>query len=207
MGDPDTSADGLEVAALRGRLRGRWKAERREHEREALHERWGQRTIVSAVRESMDRGDHLAFHLPGPRTLTGHITGVGLDYALLWSTSTPVREYAVRLAGPVDMARTLTPDHSCTSRSWPTTPAPHPRPPDDLPPTFQAVLQQHAFRHEQDSQLVVEIGTVFHSRGSPRPSGPMLETTCMSASIGRDVLLPAGLITYIGCPSTRPRPP
>lgn len=198
MADHDTPADGLEVAELRGRLRGRWKAERREHEREALHEHWAQRTLVDAVGESMDRGDHIAVHLPGPRTLTGHIAGVGQDYASLRSTSTPVREYSVRLCAPAaanPYGGPLLYVEILANHATSTPPAPAL---DDLPPTFQAVLQQHAFHHQQDSQLVAEIGTAFHPRG-------LIATIKVHAGDhlyvhgqqGRDVLLPAGLITYI----------
>lgn len=202
MADPDTPADDLEVAELRGRLRGRWKAERREHEREALHEHWAQRTLLDAVRESMDRGDHIAIHLPGPRTLTGHIVGVGQDYAFLRSTSTPVREYAVRLSapaaanpygGPLLYVEILA-NHANSA----------PPAPDDLPPTFQAVLQQHAFHHQQDPQLTAEIGAHLHPRG--------LAATIMAHAgdhlyvhepQGRDLLLPVACITYVARPSTQ----
>lgn len=195
------AADNLELAELRGRMRGRWKAQRREHEREALHEHWAQRTLIDAVRESMDRGDQVAVHLPGPRTLTGHITGVGRDYALLTSPRSAA-DYAIRLTDPTDTTSPYTGPHyflEILAKDGASTPSPL----KDLPQTFQAVLQQLAFSHQEDAQLVAEIGTAFHTPGFRcRIKAHAGDHLYLTEGNGRDLLLPAATITYTNWPST-----
>lgn len=191
------AADDLELGELRGRLRGRWKAERRAHEREALHEHWTERDLIDAVGETMDRGDEVAIHLPGSRTLTGQIAGVGRDYALLRSTQAPTRDYAVRLGAstngdpygkPVLYVEILGSAHADS------VPARTP----DLPPTFQAVLQQHDFLQQENPQRRTEIGTVLHPRGVQcvlhAHAGDHLY---VRDEHGHDILLPVVAITYI----------
>lgn len=195
-GPPDQE---LELAELRGRLRGRWKAERRDQEREALHEHWQQRDLIDAVIESMHRGDEVAFHFPAPRTLRGYILSVGRDYATLREAAAPHREYAIRLP-----RRGLAADSDAYS-------APHVafevlrrashvwgENPEIMCPTFQAVLQEFDFTQQAAPHRLAELATTFHVE-------PWLGTfqahtgdhVYLRSRDGRELFIPASTIASV----------
>lgn len=143
------------VAELDGRLRGRWKAERRAHEEEIRREHWQSRTLVDAVAEAMRRGDEVAVHLPGRRTLTSHVMATGRDYAIIEECNPPRREYGVRLIGdpagpPLHFLELKGGGKERRDDS-----------PREAPPTFQALLQQYDFQQHVDPDRHVELDTTF----------------------------------------------
>lgn len=198
MTDP-RSEEELEAAELRGRLRGRWKAERRVQEHEALHEHRASRDLVDALRETMARGDEVVVHLAAARPLTGQITAVGQDYVAVRPTSSAHMERHIQL--PVADAPTsaqlcfeIRPGQATRSTESSFEPS---------PPTFQGVLQQYDFHQQADPLRSVEIGTTLQA-------DPVRCTLLAHAGDhlvvklpeGHEMLVPVRVVTYIAWASS-----
>jgi len=200
MTDP-RSEEELEAAELRGRLRGRWKAERRVQEHEALHEHRASRDLVDALRETMARGDEVVVHLAAARPLTGEITAVGQDYVAVRPTGSTGRERHIRLpvvdasASP-QLCIEIRPRQATRRTESSSEPS---------PPTFQGVLQQYDFHQQADPLRSVEVGTTLQ----PDPVRCTLlahagDHLVVKLSEGHEMLVPVGMVTYIAwAPSER----
>lgn len=192
---PHLPTDDPDLAELRGRMRGQWKAERRAHEHEARREHWQNRDLVDAVRDAMHHGDHIAVHLPGSRTIAGHLVATGGDYALVRAPHPPHREYGIRLAGAATGPYTGPQLSIEVIPGDPSAPAPERR---DVPPTFQALLQQYDFHQQANPRRQVEIGTTLHPRGLrctlQAHAGDHL---CIHDADGRTHLIPTATLIYI----------
>ena len=201
------SADDRELGELRGRLRGRWKAERRAEEREAVREHWLERNLIGAVADAMRRGSRITVHLPGGRTLTGHVTACGRDYALLRQDHQPPREVAVRLA-----------DHIGINEGDPYT-GPHlfividearrattpPRPLAEPPATFQAILHQYDFAQQAEPLREIELGTLFHPQGLIcHLRAHAWDHLYVEDRNHHQLLIPATTVTYIAWTAAQP---
>ena len=206
---PPTGPEQPELAELRGRLRGQWKAERRAEEREALRAHWLQRDLIDAVAEAMNRGDHVTITLPGDRVLSGRIIATGRDYALLRTDQRPSRDFAVRLAD-ADRRRAgdpyAGPELLVAITEGTTTDGPVDS--LDAPETFQALLHQCDFEQQASPGREVELGTTFHSRGLIcRVRAHAWDHLYVHEGNGSDVLVPVGAVMYIAWRSRDSDPP
>jgi len=185
-----------EFDALTARVRAEHRAERRQLELEAVHERLRARGFDDVIAEALRRGDELAVSLPGGRRVRGLVVDAGADFATLQAGDRLIgvhlaagiqQEFGEPYQPPLAVLRI-----SRRSRSGGTNPS-------GRTPSFQALLHQYDFeqRYLRPSALV-EVGTLVE----PDPIIGRIEAHAwdhlyLRSDDGTEVFIPVAAITTI----------
>lgn len=160
MNDPlsEPTASGHEsLADVNAALRAQYRAEQRALEREAVYDHWSRRSIADVLAEAMRRGDPVRLQLPPSRRVTGKVTDVGRDFAVI---ENPRLRLVIRVTDrdghPYQAPELLLaiPERAPSGGTNATNPH----------ETFRAVLQRLDIDTQHDPRCRVEIGTTMSAQ-------------------------------------------